>query len=46
MQQERALKEQVDGKRQKEELLKVWIQPWIYEAFNIMVDIEGKLAHM
>ena len=46
MQQERALKEQVDVARQKEALLKVCIQPWINETFTITTYIEGKLAEM
>jgi len=44
MQQARALKEQVDARRQKEALVKARVQPWIDEAFTITADIEGKLA--
>lgn len=46
MQQERALKEEVDVARQKEALLKACIQPWINEAFTIMANIEGKLTQI
>ena len=46
MQQARTLKEQVDATRQKEALLKACIQPWIDEAFTIIIEIEGKITHM
>ena len=46
MQQERALKEQVDTTRQKEALLKARVQPWIDEAFTIMTKIEGNITQM
>jgi len=38
------LKEQVDVAGHKEEILKAYVQPWIEEAFTIIVDIEGNLA--
>ena len=46
MQQAKELKEQVDAARHKEAVLKVDVQPWINEVFNITVDIEGKIAHI
>lgn len=44
MQQDKALKEQVDVVRHKEVVLKACIQPWIDEAFVITTSIEGKLV--
>ncbi len=46
MQQEKALKEQVDVARHKEAVLKVHLQPWIDEAYTITTFIEGKLAKL
>ena len=46
MQQAKALKYQMDAARHKEAVLKARIQPWIDEAFMIMANIEGKLAHI
>jgi len=46
MQQAKELKEKVDVARHKKAILKACIQPWIYEAFTITVNIEGKLAHI
>ena len=46
MQQEKALKEQVDVVRHKEVDLKARIQPWIDEAFVIIALIEANLAQM
>ena len=36
----------MDATRHKEAVLKVRIQPWMDEAFTIMANIKGKLAHM
>jgi len=36
----------VDVSWQKEAVLKECIQPWIYEAFLITTNIEGKLTQM
>lgn len=46
MQQEKALKEQVDVARHKEAVLKACVQPWIGEAFVITSSIEAKLMQM
>ena len=46
MQQSKVLKEQVDVAGHKEEILKAYVQPWIEEAFTIIVDIEGNLAQI
>ena len=43
MQQEKALKEQVDAVQHKEAVLRVYLQPWIDEAFIIIGSIEAKL---
>jgi len=46
MQQAKALKEQVDTPRHREEVLKACVQPWIDKAFIITTIIEGKIMQM
>lgn len=46
MQEEKALKEQVDVTRHKEAVLKAFLQPWIDEAYTITTSIEGNLTKL
>lgn len=46
MQQEKALKEQVDSAQHKETFLKARLHPWIDVAYTIIATIEAKLAQL
>ena len=46
MQQEKALKEQVDATRHKEAVLKACLQPWIDKAYTITASIESNLTQL
>jgi len=46
MQQEKALKAQVDAAQHQEAVLKARLQLWIDEAYTITASIEAKLTQL